>query len=243
MKRDIRNTKRTEKRKLTLAACLFFFIAYALSGCGKENENPEGQTSAYVYVAQQLATSPSGGYSLPEGFQNPTVEGEQIYYMRDIYDNQGIDSHTVERTVFPEDGGTVDFAGAEVLFSVSAYTFEKDKEGTGGEERSISEDEVLSMLDTAMDKESSPVKPGLNGFVMVDPEKDYFRFGIRNYTVDQEQNLYFVLDCSLGEYYAMESLGTVLCKRTPGGNWPTDAFSAARNRAASRRTELAAYTC
>ena len=218
MKRDIRNTKRTEKRKLTLAACLFS-MAYVLSGCGKGNENSEEQTSAYVYVAQQLATSSSGGYSLPEGFQNPTVEGGQIYYMRDIYDNQGIDSYTVERTVFPEDGGTVDFAGAEVLFSVSAYTFEKDKEGTGGEERSISEDEVLSMLDTAMDEESTPVKPGLNGFVMVDPEKDYFCFNLRSYDVDQEQNLYFVLNCRLGDYYSMESMGSVLCKRTAEGEW------------------------
>ena len=153
-----------------------------------------------------LQTSSSGGYSLPEEFRNPTVEGGQIYYMRDIYDNQGIDSYTIERTVFPEDGGTVDFAGAEVLFSVSTYAFEKDKKGTGSEERSISEDEVLSMLDTAMDEESIPVKPGLNGFVMVDPEKDYFHFVLQSYEVDQEQNLYLVLDCSLGDYLTMESL-------------------------------------
>ena len=230
MKRDIRNTKRTEKRKLTLAACLFFFIAYALSGCGKENENPEGQTSAYVYVAQQLATSPSGGYSLPEGFRNPAVESGQIYYLRDTYESPAeglqveeeqmlVASHSIERTVFPEDGGAVDFAGAEVLFSVSAYSFEKEKGGAGSEEGTISEDEILSMLDMAMDEESSPVKPGLNGFITLNPEKDYFSFDIMNYAVDQEQNLYFVLDCRLGDYYDRENLGTVLCKRTPEGEW------------------------
>lgn len=204
--------QRNKKRKLALAVCLIS-IAYVLSGCGGKNEDPEKQTSAYVYVPRQLAASTSGGYSLPEGFQKPSVEGGQIYYMRDTYDSQGIDSHTVERTVFPEDGSTVDFAGAEALFSISVYSFEKDKGGSGRE------DEVLAMLDTAMDRESIPVKPGTNGFVMVNPEKDYFGFILQDYVVDQEQNVYFVLDCRLGDYLSMESLGTVLCKRTAEGEW------------------------
>ena len=114
MKWNIRNTKKTGKRKLTLAACLFS-IAYVLSGCGKGNENSEEQTSAYVYVAQQLATSSSGGYSLPEGFRNPAAEGGQIYYMRDTCespaeglrvngDQMPVAGYTVERTILPEDG-------------------------------------------------------------------------------------------------------------------------------------------
>lgn len=228
MKRNIRNTEKTGKRKLTLAACLFS-IAYVLSGCGKGNENSEEQTSAYVYVAQQLATSSSGGYSLPEGFRNPAAEGGQIYYMRDTCespaeglrvngDQMPVAGYTVERTILPEDGDAVDFAGADTLFSVSAYSFEKD-EGTGTGEGTISENEVLAMLDMAMDRKSSPVKPGLNGFVMVNPEKDYFCFNLMDYVVDHEQNVYFVLDCRLGDYYSMESLGSVLCKRTADGGW------------------------
>ncbi len=71
MKRNIRNTKKTGKRKLILAACLFS-MAYVLSSCGKGNENSEEQTSAYVYVAQQLANlvlgriQPAGRISEPD---------------------------------------------------------------------------------------------------------------------------------------------------------------------------------
>lgn len=229
MKRSIRNTKRKRNRKLTLAVCLFS-IAYAVTGCGKENENPEEETSTYVYVAQQLATSPSGGYSLPEGFRNPVLEGGQIYYMRYTYESPAegrrvdsnqmlVSGHTVERNVFPEDGGAMDFAGAEVLFSISAYTYEKDTGETGIKEGAISEAEVLAMLDTAMDEESSPVKPGLNGFVRPNTEKEHFMFNLLSYAVDQEQNLYIALDCRVGDYWNMESQGAVLCKRMPDGEW------------------------
>lgn len=226
MKRDTGNTNRKQKRKFTLAVCLFF-MAYVLSGCGGENGDPEEQTSTYVYVAQQLASSPSGGYSLPEGFGNPAVEGGKLYYMREIYESPDEDfqtgdpqteerpmsvvGHTVERAVFSEDDCAVDFAGAEVLLSIPAYPYEKKEGGTG------SEDEVLAMLDMVIDGESIP--PMMNGLVLTQPEKDYFRFNIQGYAVDQEQNVYFALDCCQGSYPPMESMGTVLCKRTPEGEW------------------------
>lgn len=205
MRRDIRNTK--GNRKFTLAMCLFF-ITYMLSGCNKKNPAPEEQTPACVYVPKQLAASAQGGYSLPEGFQKPAVESGQIYYVRQTYESQ-----TIERTAFPEDDSTVDFRNAEVLFSISAFAFERSETWNG------SEDEVLAMLDTAMDSESRPVKPGADGIVNVDLEKAYFHFTLQEYAVDQEQNIYFVLGCSQGSYYSMVNTGSVLCKRTPAGEW------------------------
>ncbi len=205
MRRALRNTKR--KRKFALAMCLFF-ITYVLSGCSKKNPALEEQAPAYVYVPKQLAASASGGYSLPDGFQKPAVESGQIYYMRQTYENQ-----TIERTVFPEDDSAVDFRDAEILYSVSAFAFEKGDGGNGNEE------DVLAMLDTAMDPKSVHVVAGADGIVRVDPEKDYFRFSLQDYTVDQEQNIYFVLGCSGGSYFSMENMGSVLCKRTAEGTW------------------------
>ena len=181
------------KRRFVLYIWLFF-IMHVLSGCGRENQEPEEQAQTHVYVSKQLAALSSGGYSLPEGFQKPAVEGGQIYYMRQTYESQ-----TVERAVFPEDDSAVDYKEAEILFSVSAFPFEKGGEGDG------SGDEVSAMLDMAMDRGSKPVKRGPDGSVNVDPEKEYFSFRLQDYAVDQEQNVYFVLDCSQGGYFSMES--------------------------------------
>ena len=195
------------KRRFVLYIWLFF-IMHVLSGCGRENQEPEEQAQTHVYVSKQLAALSSGGYGLPEGFQKPAVEGGQIYYMRQTYESQ-----TVERAVFPEDDSAVDYKEAEILFSVSAFPFEKGGEGDG------SGDEVSAMLDMAMDRGSKPVKRGPDGSVNVAPEKEYFSFRLQDYAVDQEQNVYFVLDCSQGGYFSMESRGSVLCKRTARGEW------------------------
>ena len=115
--------------------------------------------------------------------------------------------------VFTEDGSAVDYADAEVLFSISTFAFEKGESGEGDEE------DVLTMLDMAMDPKSVHVITGSDGIVRVDPEKDYFHFSLQDYAVDQEQNVYLVLDCSWGSYFSMENMGSVLCKRTAAGEW------------------------
>lgn len=204
MEKMIKNIK--TKKKFIPAVCLSFILC-ALSGCGSENQKPE-PTPTYIYVPKQMVVSPAGEYSLPDGFGKPAVESGQMYFMR-----QRKDSQTVERVVLLEDGSAVDFNDAEMLFSLSSFAFEQEKD--------VSENEVLAILDRAIEAESMSNSQSREGdeAVAVDPEETYFRFLLWNFAVDQEQNVYFIIDCRLGSYYTAESVGSVLCKRNAAGEW------------------------
>ncbi len=191
------------KRNLILAACLFMMCV--LSGCSRENQKPE-PIPAYIYVPKQLTAVSTEGNGLPDGFGKPAVESGQIYYMR-----QKNDSQTVEKAVLPEDGSTVDFNGAEILFSLSTSAFEQEEDG--------SESEILTVLARATEAKSMSGSQGGDKSANADPKKTYFRFSLRHYAVDQEQNVYFIVDCSMGNYYTAESVGSALCKRTAEGEW------------------------
>ena len=85
----------------------------------------------------------------------------------------------------------MDFNDAEMLFSLSSFAFEQEKD--------VSENEVLAILDRAIEAESMSNSQSREGdeAVAVDPEETYFRFLLWNFAVDQEQNVYFIIDCKV----------------------------------------------
>lgn len=193
---------RKGSRKRILAVCLAFAVC-TLPGCGKEDSEPDPAPS-YVYVPNQLGVESSEGYSLPDGFSTPAVESGQLYFMC-----QAGDAQAIERIALSEAGTAVDYNDAEILFSLSNDASEREWDG--------SEEGVLAALDVAAEAGSMSGGQEENRVVHTDLEKTYFRFSLWNYAVDQEQNVYFILDCSVGNYYTAESVGSVLCKRTAEG--------------------------
>ncbi len=191
----------------SVSLVILFCSILLLSGCGGDEQETQEQVSSYVYVAKQLATSSSGGYGLPDYFRKPAVVDGELYFMT------GYDIQAVEKAALPENDVTVEFDDTDTVICLSSSVIEIENDGGAGEE------EILELLDRAMEAGRVSADGDRGGTAYVDPEKECCLFSLSDYAVDQEQNTYLAVEYSRGSYFAMESMGCVLCRRDEKGEW------------------------
>ena len=202
--------------RLVRRISILLMVCCSFAGCGKkEAETAEEGASSYIYVPDRLATDSGGGCGLPEGFRRPVVGEEYLYFLQE---NQSVQS--IGKALLSGENGTVELAEAESLFVISTSGMEM-----GGEEGyEPSEEEISELQDRAMEEGMEKENEPQGQAVRMDPKKTYISFFLKDYGVDQEGNLYLAVECSMGGYFQMTSVGCLVCRRTQEGQWEYRSF-------------------
>lgn len=201
--------KKNRKEKGKWHLSLLVALCCILAGCSKTTEETlsEGTT---VYVAERLETAPGGGYGLPDGFKKPVYIEHSLFFQQENSDMQA-----VSKAAFAEDGRMLGIGEAEILFALPA----SGVVWKGGTEQDPSEEEILAMLDQAVEAGKEAANQPEKQISQIDPGKIYVRFYLKEYAVDQEQNLYLAVEYRKGRYFSAGYEGCIFCKYTREGEW------------------------
>jgi len=180
------------KKKKVIFGFLFLFLLGLLSGCGQKEYIVEFGVDGYVYPARRLKDL--------ENVEDMRVIGDYLYYMQDLDNKTVVGRVSVASLAAGE--GEMDFSKRKILAEFRNITFVlPEGAGDGGEEI-----DFVSALNGGM-------RPGN----VVDPDKRYGRLMLSNYAVSPDGTIYFYLTAYAGEYFAMETMGGVLCRQSAEG--------------------------
>ncbi|MBD5459586.1 MAG: hypothetical protein HDR26_01400 [Lachnospiraceae bacterium] len=203
--------RRKRWRKMVLAVWLLAAVC-ALWGCGgkdMEETVTELGVDGYVYLPEKIATTYRGLYTLPNGFDRPIKAAGSLFFREMVTGGYAVRKGTLnleEKKVLLD--------GKEAVFAISGDgILLKDAAQTSGEE------EIFSLLDDAVETGMAIAERGAVKSLTVDPEACYGRFYLLDYAVDEEQNVYLILQYNEGNYFTMDQRGYLVCKMSAAGEW------------------------